>query len=103
RLVLREPDVTVDAEERAADGSRGGAEVGADLVEKRGEVADELERWLLDVMLVARLVGPEPLAVVVPAQVDEKREEVFREGRVLDHDRMVAETAAVVPASLSSG
>jgi hypothetical protein len=33
RLVLREADVTVDTEERAADGSRVGAEVGADLVE----------------------------------------------------------------------
>jgi hypothetical protein len=55
--------------------------VGADLVEEGGEVADELERGLLDVLLVAGLVGLEPVAVVVLAQVDEKREEILREGR----------------------
>jgi hypothetical protein len=53
----------------------------------------------LDVLLVAGLVGLEPVAVVVLAQVDEKREEILREGRVLNHARTVAERAVVVPAA----
>ena len=84
RLVLREADVAVDAEERAAGGSRVGAKVGADLVEERGEVADELQRRFLDAFFVAALVGLKPLAVVVPAELAQELEQNLRERRVLN-------------------
>jgi hypothetical protein len=73
-----------------------GEELGADLVEKRGEVAHELERRFLDVLLVAALVRLEPVPVVVPAQVEEECEEIRRGGGVLDHE-LVPITKAGAP------
>jgi hypothetical protein len=40
-LILREPNVSVDAEHRATDRTRVGAEVGTDSLESRSQVGDE--------------------------------------------------------------
>src|SRR5215212_2373947 len=79
RLVLREACVAVDAKERPAARARVRAEVGADLLEARRELADEGERRLEQVLLVSTLVGREPLAVVVRPQILEEREELGAE------------------------
>src|SRR3954463_1037560 len=78
-LVLREPGVAVDAEERAAARPRIGHQVRTDLDQPGREGLDEVERRLPDVGLVARPVGLEPVAVVVLAQLGEEREQRWRE------------------------
>ncbi len=89
-LVLGEAHVAVDAEERAADRPRIGVEVGADLGQARPEIADELLRRMAQLLLVALLVGLEPLAVVVGLEVAQELEELRAEvgsgghGRPLD-------------------
>src|SRR5262249_22107443 len=75
RLVLREASVPVDTEEGAAARSRVGAEVGADFLEAWPEGLDEGERRLKQLLLVALLVGREPLTAVVCPQVGEERKE----------------------------
>jgi hypothetical protein len=65
RLVLREASVPVNAEERPAARSRIGAEMGADLLETRGEGIDEVERRIEQLFLVPVLVGSEPLRLLL--------------------------------------
>ena len=60
RLVLGEARVPVDAEERAAVGPGVGAEVRADLGQRRGEGLDEVEHGVPHLRPVARLVRLEP-------------------------------------------
>ena len=44
----------------------------ADLLERSGEVVDELERRLPDILFIGVLVGLEPVAVVVLGEILEE-------------------------------
>src|SRR5215207_4279130 len=70
RLVLREPGVAIDAKQ----GLPVGDEVRRDLWKAVADVLDEGQRRLLDVLLVAALVGLEPVALIVGLQVAEELE-----------------------------
>src|SRR6266508_878232 len=75
-LVLGEPHVAVDAEQRASHRAVVGHEVGAELPEIAGEGPHELQGRLLHHVLVPRLVLGEPGPVVVLAQVLEEPEQI---------------------------
>ena len=79
RLVAREARVAVDAEQRAALAAGVGHQVRADLRQAQPEVLDEGERRLEQVVLVAVLVGVEPLAVVVGLQLAQEGEQLGAE------------------------
>ena len=57
--------------------------MGADLVQVRFEVSDELQAVALDVLLVAPLVLGEPFPVVVRGEILEVGEEGGTEGSVV--------------------
>src|ERR1051325_8487860 len=79
RLVFGETRVAVNAEHRAADGTRIGRQVRRGLGERRGEVVDEPQGGLADVAVVALFVGGEPVAVVVRGELPQKGKELRRE------------------------
>ena len=57
------------------DGARIGDQMRRDLVQRRSEIGDELQRWLADAGLVFVFVGQEPVAIVVALQASEEAEE----------------------------
>src|ERR671910_942499 len=80
RLVFREPDVAVDAEQRASNATWRGDELGRDLSQMRREGFDEGESRLEKELVIACPVRLEPAAVVVGAELLEEREERRGEG-----------------------
>src|SRR4249919_1590711 len=87
RLVVGEPGVAVQPEQRATDGLGIGAEMFADLRERWLQVREQLQEWPADMCFVISLVGLEPAAFVVARQRAQEPEapvaEVFRHGRAL--------------------
>ena len=83
RLIFREADVSLDAEERPAHGSGDRHELLADLPEMGLEIGDELERRLLHGPLVSGLVGQEPVPIVVALQIPHVGEQLGGQARAL--------------------
>src|SRR3989442_6606816 len=96
-LVRRESDIPVDARQRSAERLGLRDDVGADLLQPRSGVADELQARFLDGLLVSFLVLREPLFVVVLRQVAEEREEFRGEVR-----RLLAHPQALLPTGIAS-
>ena len=80
-LVLREPNVTIDSEQGPAEGLRISYKVGANRSEPWGDILDEPEAWLEQLLLIPGFVPGEPVPIIVLLEVPEKREELRREVR----------------------
>ena len=75
RLVPGESSVPIDPHQRPADPPVVGREERGDLLQPRGERADERQAWLQHLAFVPRLVFPEPGPIVVVGQLFEKPED----------------------------
>ena len=91
RLVVGEPRVAVEAEQRAADWPRIGAEMLADLREGGLQVREQAQEWPADMRFVIGLVRLEPRAFVVARQ------------RAQEPEAPVAEIAVTAGCSLQAG
>ena len=87
RLVLAEPRVPMDAEQRATDRSRIGDEVRADLSQVGSELVDEIERRILDHGVVFVFSSLEPIPIVVFGEGAKECEELGAERRRGGHVR----------------
>src|SRR6185503_3504737 len=85
RLVLREPDVTVDAERRLLVGAQRYPAVSESIAERE---AQRLER-LFEEALEVRLARLEPVALVVGAQLEQESHRIGREPVEARHEPIV--------------